>query len=528
MRYDHIIVGAGSAGCVLANRLTAAGRRVLLLEAGGSDRNLNVRIPAAFSSLFHTKRDWDYHTAPEPQAGDRRLYLPRGKMLGGSSSMNAMIYVRGRASDYDRWRDELGLDGWGYADVLPYFRRSEDNARGEGPFHGAGGELRVEDPTHVSTLTHRFVGACEAAGIPRNDDVNGATQDGAGVVQVTQREGRRWSAADGFLRPALDRDELTVATGVVVRRVLLEGGRAVGVEVLHRDRVRTARVEPGGEVILAAGAIGSPQLLMLSGIGPADHLRHRGVTVHVDLPVGDNLQDHPFVSMAYETTSTDTLNDAESLRHLARFLVTHRGKLASNVGEAVAFARSSDAVATPDLQYHFAPAHFVEHGAVTFDGHSFTFGPVLVTPASRGTVRLRAADAQVAPEIRMNVFAAPDDLDRMVDGVLLGRRIAAQSPLADVTVREVQPGPAIGDDRDAIASWVRRNVELLYHPSCTAPMGADGAGVVDPQLRVHGVDGLRVVDASVFPEVPRGNTNAPTIMVAEKAADLLTGAGTGR
>ena len=521
MSYDYIIVGAGSAGCVLANRLTAAGARVLLCEAGGSDRNLNVRIPAAFSSLFHTKRNWDLFSAPEPQAGDRRLYLPRGKMLGGSSSMNAMIYVRGRAADYDRWRDELGLAGWGYDDVLPFFRRSEDNSRGADTFHGVGGELHVEDPTHVSPLTHRFVDACSAAGIPPNPDVNGAEQDGAGVVQVTQHGGRRWSAADGFLRPALDRDELTLVTGVLVRRVLVEQGRAVGVDVVHRGRVRTARAER--EVILAAGAIGSPQLLQLSGIGPAEHLRELGITVHPDLPVGDNLQDHPFVSMAYETTSTDTLNDAESLRHLARYLATRSGKLASNVGEAVAFTRSSGRVDTPDLQYHFAPAHFVAHGAETFDGHSYTFGPVLVTPASRGTVRLRAADPELAPEIRVNVFAEPDDLQRMVDGVLLGREIAARSPLAEVTVRELLPGDQVSDDREAIASWVRRSVELLYHPSCTCPMGADGTGVVDPALRVHGIDGLRVVDASVFPEVPRGNTNAPTIMVAEKAAAMMTG-----
>ena len=517
--YDHIVIGAGSAGCVIADRLTAAGRSVLLIEAGGSDRALDVQTPAAFSKLFHTDRDWDLATEPEPGAKHRRLYVPRGRMLGGSSSMNAMIYVRGRAEDYDRWRDQYGLEGWGWDEVLPLFREVEDNSRGASEHHGVGGSMRVEDPVYVSPLTRRFVDACEQAGFARNDDVNGPTQDGATVVQVTQRSGRRWSAADAFLHPAADRPELHVARDAQVTRLLVEDGRVVGVEAWHRGATRTARAE--GEVILSAGAIGSPHLLLLSGIGPADHLRELGIDVVADLPVGQGMQDHPFAALQWETSSTDSLNDAEDLRHVARYLARHDGKLASNVGEAVAFLPSTRERTDPDLQFHFAPAHFRDHGAIPFeDGHSFTMGPCLVTPRSRGRLWLGSANASAPPHFTPGVFDDRADLDALVDGVLLARELASQPALKELVVRELNPGGAV-TERAQVEDWVRGEVELLYHPTSTCRASGNDDGVVDPQFRVRGVDGLRVVDASVFPEVPRGNTNAPTIMLATMASHLL-------
>jgi choline dehydrogenase len=519
-QYDHIVVGAGSAGCVLADRLTAAGRRVLLVEAGGSDRHLNVQTPAAFAKLFHTTRDWDLRTEPEPEANARRLYVPRGRMLGGSSSMNAMIYVRGRAEDYDRWRDRYGLTGWGWDDVLPLFREVEDNGRGADAWHGVGGPLRVEDPTHVSPLSERFVEACVQAGFDRTADVNGAAQDGATVVQVTQRSGRRWSAADAFLHPAASRPELSIARGAVVQRLLVEDGRAVGVEAWHRGATRTARAD--GDVILAAGAIGSPHLLLLSGIGPADHLRGHSIDVVADLPVGEGLQDHPFTAMQWETRSTDTLNDAEELRHVARYLARHDGKLASNVGEAIAFLPSSRDRTDPDLEYHFAPAHFQDHGATSFDGHSFTFGPALVTPRSRGRLWLHSSNPSTPPRFRPGTLEDPADLAALVDGVVLARELASQPALKEVTVGELNPGVDVAE-RDDVVAWVRGEVELLYHPTSTCRASGHDDGVVDPQFRVRGVDNLRVVDASVFPEVPRGNTNAPTIMLGTMASHLLLG-----
>ena len=516
--YDHIVIGAGSAGCVLADRLSAAGREVLLVEAGGSDRHLDVQTPAAFSKLFHTDRDWDLATEPQPAAADRRLYVPRGRMLGGSSSMNAMIYVRGRREDYDRWAREHDLDGWSYDDVLPLFREVEDFAPGPSPHHGTGGPLHVEVPTHVSPLTRRFVDACVEAGFARNDDVNGATQDGAGVVHVTQRHGRRWSAADAFLHPARSRPNLHVATGAQVHRLLVDGDRVVGVAAWHRGALRTARAD--GDVILSAGAIGSPHLLMLSGIGPADHLREHDIDVVADLPVGEGMQDHPFTAMQWEVSSTDSLNDAEDLRHVARYLARRDGKLASNVGEAIAFLPSTHDRQDPDLQFHFAPAHFRDHGATTFDGHSITMGPVLVTPRARGRLWLSSGDPTRPPRFTPATLEEPDDLAAMVDGVRLARELATQPALKDVVVRELNPGPT-ATDRDAVEAWVRDEVELLYHPTSTCRASGRDDGVVDPQLRVRGVDNLRVVDASVFPEVPRGNTNAPTIMLGTMASHLL-------
>lgn len=518
---DYVIVGAGSAGCVLANRLTEdPDVRVILLEAGGRDLHPNVMIPAAFAKQFHTKLDWDFATDPEPHCDGRSLYIPRGRALGGSSSMNAMLYVRGRPLDYDLWEGE-GATGWGWDAVRPYFLKAEDNERGASEHHAVGGPLHVRDAQSPRRLTGRFLASAEQVGIPYISDYNGPEQDGAALVQVTQRNGRRWSAADAYLRPAMKRPNLEVRTGAHVLRVELEGERAVGVRVRGRrgaeEVVRATR-----EVIVSAGAIGSPQLLLLSGVGPADHLREVGVGVAVDLPgVGENLQDHPYATCVWEASAPESLYGADKPKPLLEWLLRRSGPLTSTVAEAFAFVRSRPGLPAADLQYHFAPAYFVRNGEEEFDGHAFTMGPVLVSPRSRGHLRLRSADPTAKPRILTNSLSEPEDVAALVTGVELAREIAAAAPLASATRREIYPGAAIRGDAD-VEAWVRRTAELIYHPSGTCRMGGPDA-VLDPELRVRGVDGLRVADASVFPLIPGGNTHAPTIMVAERAADLVRG-----
>lgn len=518
---DYVIVGAGSAGCVLAARLSEdPSCRVLLLEAGGSGRHPNIAIPAAFGKQFRTKLDWDLATEPEPHCDGRSLYVPRGKGLGGSSAMNAMLYVRGRPLDYDLWAAQ-GAEGWGWEDVRPYFLRAEDNARGASEHHAVGGPLRVEDERSPRPLTRRFLAAAEAAGIPYIDDYNGPEQDGCALAQVTQRGGRRWGVASAYLRPAMQRENLQVVTRAQVERIELRGGRAVGVH--YRDRRGRAQVAHAEhEVILTAGAIASPQLLMLSGIGPADHLTSVGLSVEADLPgVGRNLQDHPYVVCVWHVDGGGSLADAEHPRYLAEWLLRGTGPLTSTVAEAFAFVRTRPGLPAPDIQYHFAPAYFVDHGFEEYDHDAMTTGPVLITPKSRGEVTLRSADPGAKPKILTNTFAEPEDLQAMIAGVRRAREIARQGPLAEVATRELLPGPDVGDDD--LEGDVRRRVELLYHPVGTCRMGAadDELAVLDPQLRVRGVDALRVADASVMPVIPGGNTNAPTIMVAERAADLI-------
>ncbi len=520
---DYLVVGAGSAGCVLAARLSEdPAVRVTLLEAGGRDRHPNIKIPAAFAKQFKTKLDWDYATEPEPACEGRSIFLPRGKALGGSSSMNAMLYVRGRPLDYDLW-EAKGCPGWGWEAVRPYFLRAEDNGRGPSEHHAVGGPLRVEDERSPRPLTGRFLAAAEAAGIPRIDDYNGPEQDGAALAQVTQRGGRRWSAADAYLRPAMKRPNLDVVTGAHVLRLELEGDRVVGVRWRDgRGDEQVARAER--EVILSAGAFGSPQILMLSGIGPAGHLREVGVEVAVDAAgVGANLQDHPYVVGVWDVPGGGSLADAEKPKAVAEWLLRRTGPLSSTVGEAFAFVRSRPGLPAPDLQFHFAPAYFVDNGFETYDGHAVTLGPVLVTPRSRGSVRLRSADPAAKPRILTNSLAEPEDVAAIVAGLRLGREIAAAEPLASVLGREIYPGAGVDTEADLEAD-VRRRVELLYHPVGTCRMGSDEGAVVDPELRVRGVEGLRVADASVMPVIPGGNTNAPTIMVAEKAADLVRAA----
>ena len=520
--YDVVVVGAGSAGCALAGRLTEdPSLRVLLLEAGGSDDVLEVQVPAALYKVWRTRRDWNYTTEPQPGLGGRRLFWPRGKLLGGSSSINAMIYIRGAAADYDEWAQLTGDPSWSYESVLPLFRRMEDNARGADRFHGIGGPLRVEDPRSPHVWSRAAVQSAVAAGYPRNDDFNGAHQEGAGLYQLTQRRGRRWSAADAYLHPVTGRPNLTVLTGALTTRVLVSGGRATGVEYRRAGQLHTAHA--AGEVVLAGGAVNSPQLLMLSGIGPGAHLREVGVDVVHDLPgVGGGLQDHPLVPVIWNTRSGDSLFRAESPSGYAKWFGARRGPLTSNLAEAGLFTRSRPDLDSPDLQYHFLPVKFWRQAEVDPDVDAFTAAAVLVRVHSRGSVRLRSADPTWAPAVDAGYLTDERDLDALVSGVEKAREIASVGPLAAVLAEEWSPGGTV-HTRDGLRQAVRDTLESLYHPVSSCRMGTDAEAVVDHELRVHGLAGLRVVDASVMPTLVRGNTNAPTIMIAERAADLIAG-----
>jgi choline dehydrogenase len=522
-QYDYIIVGAGSAGCVLANRLSAdPSVSVLLLEAGGKDRSPNIKIPAAFAKQFHSKLDWDFSTEPEPYVDDRSLYVPRGKSLGGSSSMNAMLYVRGRPLDYDAWEAQ-GARGWGYRDVLPYFIKAENNSRGASEWHGVGGPLAVNEQRSPRPIDARLIRASEAAGIRRIADYNGPEQDGVSMFQVNQLNGRRFSSADAYLRPVRRRPNLEVRTGTLVLGLELAGSRVTGVRIRSgRTSAQVLRCER--EVLLCAGAIGTPQLLQLSGIGAEQDLKPLGVECRHGLPgVGRNLQDHPFVSAIWEVTDQNTLYVAERPRFLAEWLLRRSGPLTSPVAEVVAFHRTRAGLPAADIQFHMGPAYYEDHGAETYDGHAIVIAPVLVTPKARGRVWLRSADPTDKPRILTNSLSDPDDVASLVAGVKLARQIAAQSPLAEVVTRELKPGAAVLDD-DELAADIRHRLMLIYHPVGTCRMSdTDESAVVDSQLRVHGIDRLRVIDASVMPLIPGGNTHAPTVMIAERAADLITG-----
>ncbi len=519
--YDYIIVGAGSAGCVLASRLSEDPKvKVLLLEAGGPDNRRECHIPVAFSKLFKTACDWTYYTEPEAKLGNRSLYWPRGKMLGGSSSMNAMIYIRGHRSDYDGWRN-LSNPGWGFRDVLPYFKRSEKQQNGASEYHGEGGPLAVSNLRSPNPLSQAFIEAAEQCGFPRNSDFNAETQEGFGFYQVTQCDGKRCSTADAFLKPAMSRANLKVKTGVQVFDIIVERKRAVAVS-LQQDN-GSVQEHAEREIILCAGSIGSPHLLMLAGIGPAERLRSLGIPVLLDLPgVGANLQDHPAVPVAYQCTQPISLLNAEGLSGLARYMVFKDGMLTSNVAEAGGFLRIRDDSAAPDLQFHFGPGYYVDHGFQKSKYHAFTLGPTLIRPRSRGRITLRSSNPLDSPLIEANYFSDSRDVEVMLEGVKLARRIASADAFEKYRGPEMLPGTDAKDD-GALRQHIEKYAATLYHPVGTCKMGNDPTAVVDSELRVRGVDGLRVVDASVMPVITGGNTNAPTIMIAEKAADLIRG-----
>lgn len=519
--YDYIIIGAGSAGCVMANRLSEdPAVKVLVLEAGGPDTPRDIHIPIAFGKLFQTACDWNLHTEPEPCVSGRSLYWPRGKMLGGSSSMNAMIYIRGNHKDYDQWLD-LGNPGWGFSDVLPYFKKAQNQERGPSEYHGVGGPLNVADQRSPNPLSEVFIEAAEEAGFSRNPDFNGASQEGFGLYQVTQKGGKRCSAAVAYLHPAMSRPNLTVRPGIHVSRILFEGQRARGVSFINEGQAMEAHAER--EVILSAGAIGSPHLLMLSGVGPASQLRKFDVPVICDLPgVGENLQDHPVVPVAFECTQPVSLASAETLVNLFRFLLFKQGPLTSNVGEGGGFIKTSLTGATPDVQFHFGPAYFINHGLTPIEGHGFTSGPTLIRPRSVGRIQLRSTNPLDPPRIFANYYSDPRDLDVMVEGIKITRMIFHAKAFEKYRGKETHPGGTAQTDQE-LRTHVCKMSETLYHPVGTCKMGAskDPNAVVDSELRVFGVEGLRVIDASIMPIVPGGNTNAPTIMVAEKASDLI-------
>ena len=523
MTYDFVIVGAGSAGCVLANRLSAnPAHRVLVLEAGGRDWHPFIHMPAGLAKLVNNKRiNWDYHTEPQPGLAHRRLWWPRGKVLGGSSSINAMCYTRGAPGDYDEWAALTGDARWAWDHVLPVFRRGEDNARGEDRWHGVGGPLAVADLRHHNELSDVLVEAATAAGLARNLDFNGASQEGFGYYQVTQKNGARCSAATAYLAPARSRANLTLLTHALTHRVLLDGAQATGVEYSRRGRIE--RVE-AGRVVLAGGAINSPQLLMLSGIGPADHLREHGIEVrHALAGVGANLQDHLDICTLVRSTRPITYDKTNDLLVALQFLFRRSGIGTSNIAEAGGFVRSRLAPdARCDLQFHFVPALLDQHGRHRLEGYGYTLHACALRPKSRGTIRLKSADPAAHPAIRPNYLCDPEgrDLAMMLEGARLSREIFAQAPFAAYRGGEIFPGAQARSDAD-LETFVRRKAETIYHPVGTCRMGRDGDAVVDSELRVHGIEGLRVVDASVMPTLIGGNTNAPTMMIAERAAELL-------
>jgi choline dehydrogenase len=523
--YDFIVVGAGSAGCVLANRLTASGEHtVLLLEAGGRDSNPWIHIPLGYGKHFtNPKVNWLYANEPDDAVAGRRIPTPRGKVLGGSSSINGLVYIRGQQADYDHWR-QFGCAGWSYDDVLPYFMKSEGQQRGPSEYHGADGPLAVSDRKTPHELCEAFIAAAERLGYPRTDDFNGPDNDGFGYLQLTMRNGRRCSAAVAFLRPAEQRPNLTIVTDAHATRILFEGHRAVGIEYSRRGGLESARADR--EVILSGGAVNSPQLLELSGIGAADRLRAHGIDVVADRPaVGENLQDHFSVRLNYRCTKPITLNDvlANPLRgalELARYAFQRDGYLTIGASAAAGFYRSDPALASPDIQVGLNLFSGDRLGEKLHPFSGFSSAVRLLRPESRGTIHIRSADPLARPEIRSNFLHRESDGRTLARACMMFREIVQTRPLADYVESEYAPGPSVSDAAGML-DYMRRTGATSFHPVGTCRMGADDAAVVDPGLRVNGVERLRVVDASIMPTIVSGNTNAPAIMIGEKAADMI-------
>jgi choline dehydrogenase len=514
MAADYVIVGAGAAGCVLASRMSEdPDVEVQLLEAGPPDTAAELHVPAMFPLVFKSGLDWDLLGEPEPGLGGRRLYLPRGRVIGGSSSMNAMIYLRGHRADFDEWA-ELGCSGWSYDEVLPYFKRSEDNERGENEFHGVGGPLSVSDSRSMHPFVDAELEAAVQAGYELIEDLNVDRPEGVSRFQLTQRNGMRCSAADAFLHPAESRPNLKVTSGVFVERIVFEGDRAVGVELVQNGVRETVRAER--EVIVSGGTYQSPVLLMLSGIGPAEDLEFFGLPVRQNLPVGHNLQDHCMVNINY-LTDAPGLFGIFTPENFALLESEGRGPLTSNYPEGGGFFRTRSDLPAPDVEFHFAAAPFFDEGLTPPPDNGYAFGPVIIKPTSRGKVGLRTAMPDSKPTVVCNFLTTEEDRASMLEGVRIALEIAAQPALKAIE-REPLSAPASDSQKDVV-EWFEGASQTVYHPTSTCAMGA----VVDPELRVYGVEGLRVVDASVMPKITRANTHAATIMIAEKASDLILG-----
>ncbi len=520
MSYDYIVVGAGSAGSAVAGRLSEnSDLKVLLLEAGGPDENQNIHVPAAFPLLFNTPNDWAYQIEPQKNCNNKPDYMPRGKMLGGSSSMNAMVYMRGNPANYDGW-EKLGNEGWGWEDVKPYFLKAENNERGESEHHGVGGPINVADLRDPNPITKAFVQACDETGLPLNTDFNGDEQEGFGMYQVTQKNGMRHSAAVGYLYPALKRENFTAITNALVQRLTFDGTRCTG--VVYRKDGQEHTAEASREVILCGGAINSPQVLMLSGIGDKEKLEALGISVVTNLPgVGQNYQDHIMVPLAVHSTQPVTLGGAGSEEAGKQFVEERKGLLTSNIGEAGGLVKLKADSPAPELQYHFAPGWFVFHGAGNpKEPHGYTLLPGLVGTKSIGSLELRSADPTMPPKIDPNYLGDERDLEVLVAGVKQGREIMAAPAFDAYRGEEFLPGKDVQSDAEII-EFIRNNIQNIYHPVGTCKMGNDAMAVVNDRLQVHGIQGLRVADASIMPVIVNANTNNPCIMIGEKCADMI-------
>ena len=518
LRYDYIVVGAGSAGCAVAGRLSEhEGYRVLLLEAGGPDVEPDIHIPAHFSNMFHTAMDWGYETVPQVGLNNRKEYIPRGKVYGGTSSINAMVYQRGNPSDYDRWA-ELGNEGWNYANVLPFFKQMQHQERGASEHHGVGGPISISDPRDPNPLSKAFIASALEIGLSPNRDFNDGEQEGFGLYQITQKEGQR-SSATSYLHAALERNNFAAIPHAHVVRLFIENHRCVGVSYVEGNQEKAAFANR--EVILCGGAINSPQMLMLSGIGPAAHLADLGIPLVKNLPgVGQNLMDHVQVPVAFHCLQPVSLASKDDPEQVSRYENERMGLLTSNLGEAGGFVKLDPESPAPELQYHFGPDWFIRHGFADPEGHGFTILVGLVGTKSVGELKLSSSDPFATPLIDLACLTHEDDVDVLLQGIRLAREIAAASAFDDFRGDEFLPGSGLQSDSDII-EFIREFATTIYHPVGTCKMGHDNMAVVNNRLQVQGIAGLRVADASIMPFIINANTNAPCIMIGEKAADMI-------